>query len=238
MEIIQNKPKHNVFPNGKLWCFFGKPKVGKSTFAASWDKTLMIDLENGTSEIDCDVVKPRNLDELRKFLSDPQLKDFNTITIDTFDIVYTMLTDEVIKRMNNQFKTHYTYIGEFPMGAGWANAKNAVGDLIKKYFNPLLNQGKNIILLLHEKSELVQRKGEKDRIVYNISLPGQAATLVTGASYTIGRVYIEENGKNFISFSPAVDSTGSRSRALAGKKIPLSYKIMVETVEKYSSVGF
>jgi GTPase SAR1 family protein len=236
MEIINNKPQHNVFPSGKLWCFFGKPKVGKSTFASSWNKSLMIDLENGTSEIECDVVKPRNLDEIRKFLSDPQLKNFDTIVIDTFDIIYSMITDEVINRMNAQFKTRYTYIGEFPMGAGWANTKNGVNDLMKKYFYPLMNQGKNIILLLHEKSELVQRKGEKDKIVYNISLPGQAATLVTGASYTIGRVYIEENGKNFISFSPAIDMTGTRSHALAGKRIPLNFKKIVEIIESYKDI--
>ena len=237
MNIIKNVPKHNVFPSGKLWCFFGKPKVGKSTFAASWKNVLMIDLENGTSEIECDVVKPKNLTELRKFLSDPQLKEFDTIVIDTFDIVYAMITEEVIDRMNKQFKSQYTYIGEFPMGAGWANGKNAVNELIMKYFNPLMNQGKNVVLLLHEKSEIIQRKGEKDRTVYNITLPGQTATLVTGSSYTIGRIYMEDN-KNYISFSPSVDATGSRSRALAGKKMPLSYKMIVETIEKYKPTVF
>ena len=104
MQIIKNKPVHNKMPTGKLWCFFGKPKVGKSTFAASWDKPLMIDLENGATEIECDVVQPRNLDELRKFLVDPQLKNFDTIVIDTFDIVYTMVSSEVVDRMNRQFK--------------------------------------------------------------------------------------------------------------------------------------
>lgn len=237
MEIIKNKPTHNKMPNGKIWCFFGKPKIGKSTFASSWQNTLMIDLENGTSEIDCLVAKPKNLIELRKFMIDPQLKKFDTIVIDTFDVVYSMISDEVVRRMNNQFKTNYSYIGEFPMGAGWANGKNATNDFIMKYINPLLNQNKNIILLLHEKTEIVKRKGSEDQTIYNITLPGQTATLVTGASYTIGRIYMEGD-KNFISFSPAIDTTGSRSKALAGKKIPLSYKIMVETIEKYTPGEF
>lgn len=237
MEIIKNQPIHNKFPAGKLWVFFGKPKCGKSTFAASWPNSLMFDFENGTTDIECQVVKPKNLIEFRKFLIDPQLKDFDTIVIDTFDIVYSMIVEEVINRMNIQFKTHYTYIGEFPMGVGWSNGKNAVNELIMKYFDPLLNQGKNIILLLHEKSEIVQRKGEKDRTVYNITLPGQTATLVTGASYTIGRIYMEDN-KNYISFSPAVDVTGSRSKALAGKKMPLLFKMIVETIEKYKPTEF
>ena len=235
MEIIKNQPIHNKMPNGKIWVFFGKPKVGKSTFAASWDKPLIFDLENGTTDIECSVVKPKNLTEFRKFLSDPHLKEFDTIVIDTFDIVYSMIVEEVINRMNLQFKTQYTYIGEFPMGAGWAAGKNGVNELIMKYFNPLMNQGKNIILLLHEKSEIIQRKGEKDRTVYNITLPGQTATIVNGAAYTIGRIFMDDN-KNYISFSPAVDSTGSRSRALAGKKMPLSYKMIVETIEKYKAV--
>ena len=232
MEIIKNKPEHNKMPTGKLWCFFGKPKVGKSTFAASWDNSIIIDMENGTTEIECNVVKPRNLIEFRKFLQDPQLKKFDTIVIDTFDIVYSMVSDEVVRRMNNQFKTQYSYIGEFPMGAGWANGKNATNDILMKYFYPLMNQGKNVILLLHEKSEIVKRKGQEDKTVYNITLPGQTATLVTGASYTIGRIYMEGN-ENYISFSPKRDMTGSRSKALAGKKIPLNYKKLVNVIESY-----
>jgi hypothetical protein len=47
MEIIKNKPKHNVFPSGKLWAFFGKPKIGKSTFGSTWDKSIIFDFENG-----------------------------------------------------------------------------------------------------------------------------------------------------------------------------------------------
>ena len=238
MKIIKNNPVHNVFPKGKLWTFFGKPKTGKSTFAATWPNSLIFDFENGTTEIDCQVVKPKNIIEFRKFLQDPQLKNFETIVFDTFDIVYAMITEEVIIRMNHQNKTNYQSIGEFGFGTGWSNAKSEIDKLMKIYFNPLLNQGKTIILLIHEKSELIQRKGEKDRTIYNISIPGQAAGLVTGASYTIGRVYIEDNGKNFISFSPAIDATGTRSRALAGKKIPLDYNIMIKTIESYKPGGF
>jgi hypothetical protein len=47
-----------------------------------------------------------------------------------------------------------------------------------------------------------------------------------------------EDDKHLISFSPTVDLTGSRSRALAGKRIPLSYDIMVKTVEKYKTTEF
>lgn len=234
IKIEKNIPVHNKFPLGKLWIFFGKPKVGKSTFAATWNNPLIFDFENGTTEIECSVVKPKNLDEFKRNLADKDLLKFDTIVIDTFDIVYSMIADATVERMNRQFKTQYSYVGEFPMGGGWANSKNDVDKFIKQYLDPLLNQGKTIILLLHEKSEVIKRKGEDDRTVYNISLPGQTAALVTGAAYTIGRVYIEDGGKNAISFSPAVDATGSRSRALAGKRIPLTYDVMVKTIEKYT----
>ena len=233
MKIEKNIPIHNKFPVGKLWCFFGKPKVGKTTFVATWTKPLIFDFENGTTDVECYPVQPKNLDEFKRNLVNPQLDDFDTIVIDTFDIVYSMIADATVERMNRQFKTQYSYVGEFPMGAGWANSKNDVDKFIKQYINPLLNKGKTVVLLLHEKSETIQRKGEPDRTIYNISLPGQTATLVTGASYSIGRIYVEDNGKNAISFSPAIDATGSRSRALAGKRIPLSYEIMIKTIEKY-----
>ena len=237
MKIIQNKPEHNVFPTGKLWAFLGKPKIGKSTFGATWDKSIIFDFENGTSEIECSVIKPKNLIEFRKNLVDPQLKQFNTIIIDTFDVVYSMISDEVLTRMNRQNKTNYQSIGEFGFGTGWSNSKIATQKMIVQYFYPLMIQGKNVVLLLHEKSEIISREGKPDRTIYNISLPGQTASLVTGMVYTIGRVYMEDN-KHLISFSPAIDLTGSRSRALAGKKIPLSYEIMVKTVEKYNATEF
>jgi hypothetical protein len=79
----------------------------------------MVDFENGTSEIECSVIKPKNLIEFRKNLVDPQLKQFNTIIIDTFDVVYSMISDEVLTRMNRQNKTNYQSIGEFGFGTGW-----------------------------------------------------------------------------------------------------------------------
>lgn len=232
MEIIKNKPIHNKMPNGKLWLFFGKPKIGKSTFGATWEKSLIFDFENGVSEIECNVVKPKNLVEFRKFLVDSKLKEFDTIVIDSFDVVYSIITDEVLDRMNRQNKTNYTSIGEFSFGTGWSNSKIAAQKLIIQYFYPLMNQGKNIVLLLHEKAEIVSREGKPDRTVYNISLPGQAASLITGMAYTIGRIYIE-NDKRLISFSPNIDMAGTRSKSLAGKKIPLSYEIMKKTIENY-----
>lgn len=235
MNIIKNKPVINKLPKGKLFIFFGKPKTGKSTFAATWGKSLMIDLENGTTEIECAVVKPRDFVELRKFLKDPQIKEFDTIVIDTLDVVYAMMEEVIVNRMNGQFKTNYSYIGEFPMGAGWSNTKNLMKAFIIKDLMGLMRQDKNIILLLHEKSEIVKRKGESDRTVYNISLPGQTATLVTSLADVIGRITIE-NDQNIVSFSASADLGGSRIKALAGKKIPLSYEIMIKTIEKYTGL--
>ncbi len=146
-----------------------------------------------------------------------------------------MIADEVVDRLNRQNKTNYQSIGEFGFGTGWSNARIETQKLIVKYFYPLMTQGKNVVLLLHEKSEIISRQGQPDRTIYNIALPGQAATLVTGLSYTIGRIYID-NGKRLISFSPGIDKTGSRSRALAGKKIECSYKTIVETIEKYIDI--
>lgn len=232
MNIIKNVPKLNVMPTGKLWVFFGKPKVGKSTFAASWNKTLMIDLENGTTEILCDVVKPKNLDEFKKILVDPQLKDYDTIVIDTVDVIYAMMEENVIKRLNLQNKTNYSYIGEFSFGLGWASVKNMMRTFVLKDLTNLMRQNKNVILLLHEKSEIVKRKGQEDRTVYNVNLTGQTATVITSLCDVIGRIYIEKD-KNMISFSPNADLGGSRIKALAGKRIPASFEIMKKAIESY-----
>ena len=126
MNIEKNKPEPNKFPNNRLWICYGRPKVGKTTFAASWPDSIIIDLENGTNDIECTRVKPRTLKELKEALTMPELKDYQTIVIDSLDVLYSLLERNTISVLNKQLKTNYSYVGSFPMGAGWSHAKNSM----------------------------------------------------------------------------------------------------------------
>lgn len=233
MEIETVQPQPNKFPSNRLWLIYGRPKVGKTTFTATWNKPLILDLENGANDIECNRVRPRTLKELKDALTMPELKDYNTVVIDSLDIIYSLMERNTISILNKQLKTNYNYIGSFPMGAGWAHTKNSMKSWVFEYIIPIMQDDKNVIFIAHEKSEVVKRQGKEDETKYGISLPGQTGTLITSLCDAIGRVHIK-NSKHMISFSPAHDLGGSRIKALAGKDIPLNIKIMRSVIEKYT----
>lgn len=234
MNVEENIPEPNKFPNNRLFLIYGSPKTGKSTFAASWDNPLMVDLENGTSDIKCTRIRPRTYKELTTDLKDPDISNYDTIVIDSIDIVYNMLERIVINRLNKQLKTNYSYIGDFPMGAGWSGVKNGMSSWIYEYIDPLLQQDKNVILIGHEKSETIKRQGKDDLTQYKVNLSGKTGDMVTSLCHVIGRVYIKNNGKHHISFSGSHDIAGSRIKALAGRDVPLNIKVMRSVIEKYT----
>lgn len=233
MNIETVKPTPNIFPTNRLFLFYGAPKIGKTTFAVTWKNALIFDLENGANDVECTRVQPSTYKELKENLESPELADFDTIIIDSLDIVYNWAEREAIARLNKQMKTNYMHVGQFPMGGGWAAAKGSLKSWVFTYIIPLLQQDKNVILIAHEKSETVKRQGKDDETRYGISLPGSTATLVTSLCDAIGRVHIK-GGKHMVSFSPSQDLGGSRIKALAGRDIPLNIKILENVISKYT----
>jgi len=233
MEIEKIVPKVNEFPDNRLWLVYGAPKTGKTTFASTWKNPLIIDLENGSNNIECTRVRPRTMKELKDALTMKEIADYDTIVVDSMDIIYSFIERNTISVLNKQLKTNYSYIGSFPMGSGWAHSKNSLKSWIFEYVIPLTQNDKNVIIIAHEKSENVKREGKEDETKYNIALPGQTATLVTSLCEAIGRVHIKA-GKHMISFSPAHDLGGSRIKALAGRDMPLNIKVMQNVIAKYT----
>jgi hypothetical protein len=232
MEIETVTPEPSKFPVNRLWLIYGAPKTGKTTFANTWDKPLFFDLENGTNDIECVRVRPKTLKEFQDNLKDPELENYNTIIIDSIDLVFNFLERLVIGRLNKQLKTNYSFIGQFPNGLGWSSVRNAMKSWIFEFIVPITQSDKNVLFIAHEKSEIVKREGKEDKTRYGINIPGQTAGVITSLSDVVGRVHIK-GGKHMISFSPARDLGGSRIKAIAGRDIPLSIKVLRTVISKY-----
>ena len=234
MTITHNKPKPNVFPTNNLWVFFGSPKVGKSSFAAQWDKPLIFDLEAGYGNIEADIITPKSYSEFLKEIRNPKnLKPYNTVIIDTVDIAYEWVEKNTIESLNRNFKTSYDSIGSFPHGTGWAMARTATKKFI---FNDLFNitrMGKNVVIIAHEKAITITRNG-KDETAFKLALPGQTSSTVASLADVVGRVYSKSVAGKLeprISFSPGIDDGGSRIKSLANKDIPLDFTVLKNVVE-------
>lgn len=234
MTIIHNKPKLNIFPEDDLWLFFGSPKTGKSSFAAQWDKPLIFDLESGYSNIESDIIIPKNYQEfLREIQNRKNLKPYNTIVIDTIDIVYEWVEQRTISTLNSSFKTSYNSIGEFPHGTGWAVARMNTKKFIFKDLFDITRTGKNVVIIAHEKAITITRNG-KDETAYKLALPGQTSSTVSSLADAVGRVYSKSIAGRLeprISFAPGTDDGGSRIKALANKDIPLDFEVLKSVIE-------
>lgn len=234
MAIIHHKPETNKFPTDMLFGFFGRPKIGKSTFAASWDKPLIFDLESGYQEIEGDLIIPEKYgDFIRELHNKQNTKPYNTIVIDSLDVVYGWGEHNAMLALNKSFKTNYSTISEFPHGSGWGVARNNLKKFIMVDLFEIMRSGKNVVLILHEKSETIKRNN-KEETIYKIALPGQSSNMVEQLCSVIGRIYAKRIAGKFeprISFLPGEDDGGSRIKALAGKDIPLDFQVMKNVIE-------
>lgn len=232
--IIRNKPELNMFPKNNLWVFFGSPKTGKSSFAATWDNPLVFDLEAGYGNIEADIIVPKNYKEFLKAIRNPKnLNPYNTIVIDTIDIIYEWIERDTIDSLNRRSKTSYDSIGEFQFGVGWSMARMNTKKFV---FNDLFNitrMNKNVVIIAHEKAVTITRNNQESTI-FKLALPGQTSSTVASLADVVGRVYSKSIAGRLeprISFSPGIDDGGSRIKSLANKDINLDFKVLKAVVE-------
>ena len=234
MTIIHHEPETGKFPAGMLFTFFGRPKIGKSTFAAQFDSALIFDLESGYQSIKADLIIPKNYNEFIKELRNKKnIKPYKNIVIDSFDVVCEWLEQQAVDSLNKSFKTGYTSVGEFPHGAGWGVSRNNIKKFIINEVFDITRSDKNVIFIMHEKTETIKR-GNKEETIYKIALPGQASNLVASLSSIVGRIYAKEIAGKFeprVSFTPNRDDSGSRIKVLAGKEISLNFETLKSIIE-------
>lgn len=124
---------------------YGIPGVGKTTLATRKSKSLLCDIENGATRIDCKKVSVKTWEELLKFIKQAvELKDFDTIIFDSYTRIEKLATESICQ----------TY--------GWNNLeKPGFGkgyEVLKSYAQRFLNElevlnkaGKNTITVAHVK---------------------------------------------------------------------------------------
>ncbi len=81
---------------------YGSPGVGKSTLALSAPKPLLIDFDRGVSRVKayhrCPTIVFNTYDEVKKDLGSPEMKDFETVVIDTGGSFVTCLQNYVMEQ--------------------------------------------------------------------------------------------------------------------------------------------
>lgn len=218
----------NVFPMNDSWLFMGQPKVGKTTLAAAFPNPLIIDLEDGTNEIDGYVFKPDTFQQLEEIYCELEDKcDFETIVIDSMDIVQEWTQGAAIKYLNKKFKKNYEDVGEIPNGAGWADSRTRMMSFVEAW----KRVPANIVYVAHTKAVMAEKGGimEKSK---TLDLSGKLAHRIPAKIDNIGYCFAErvkvDDGfeiRRFISFQPYEElEAGCRRKALTGKIIPMTFQ--------------
>ena len=194
--------------------FYGQPKVGKSTLAASLTE-VSIDTENGLKHIaGVKRLGVSSLPELREAVNFCVEQKVTRIAIDTLDYIHAWLSKFVVAQYKDK---GIKAVGEIDWGAGWAQVEehmlNIMSDVRGKF--------DLVIFVAHQRQATFGEQNVKARL---IDLPGKLSRKIAGEADQIGFCEIErlEDGghSRFINFKPYEDfDSGGRLTALKEMRV-------------------
>ncbi len=186
MALTIIKATDDAKPRNLTMLIYGQPGVGKTSFAFTSSKPLLIDFDglafkSGNRK---DFVQVTSWEEVRNITAD-DLKDYDTIIIDTVGKAQDYC-EEYLLRLNPKFKTSMGKTISF-----WGALKTEfVG-----WFKQMNLLGKDVILIGHEKEEkngeLIQKRPD---------IAGGANGIVTSSVILLGYMQIQ-NKKRVVTFN-------------------------------------
>ena len=126
------------WPENATWLVYGPPKVGKTTFAAQWPETLILNTEpRGTRYVDgayvVDIADRGDLIDAYKTLKaayDSNKKPpYKTIAIDTIDAPADWICKKVMEELNTEA------MGQASGGYDWITSRERVISIIRMFAN-------------------------------------------------------------------------------------------------------
>jgi|TARA_Y100000310_G_scaffold228786_1_gene231098 hypothetical protein len=151
--------------------------------------------------------------------------EFNTIVIDTIDVINKWIEEEVIKELG------ITGMGEGSWGADWFKARKRNVDLIKKLQLFIKKNGYDLVLISHSKSST----STDGKIQLLPELPRGLAYALSAKADVIGYTTAnKEDGKYYISFQSYDErAVGSRLKPLAQKTLLFDYDAIKNEILNY-----
>jgi hypothetical protein len=220
----------------KILLIYGLPKIGKTGKAVELDDALLIDAEDGSGSYEALRVQPGNMSDLytivneinaegkaryEKGMRGDDLFPYKYGILDTLDKVEEWAEIYATAKykkspLGKDFKG--STILELGHGLGYFYLREEMLAIISK----LASVFKHLILIVHVKEKLLDKKGEQVK-VNDISLTGRLGAIVCSKADAIGFVYREAD-QLMISFDTGTDQImGARFKHLAGKKMPFEW---------------
>jgi hypothetical protein len=150
---------------------YGKPKIGKSTFAAGFPAGLFLDCEGGLQSLETFRLPVYSWDDFLKACGElaSGKHEFQTVVVDTIDQAYQRCREHVLGKLG------LTHESEGDIGKGWDMVSNEFLRVISKL--SLMPYG--LVLISHaQEKEFKTRTGKQMKIVP--TLPTRAGRGVMG----------------------------------------------------------
>lgn len=138
---------------------YGDPGIGKTTLASKAPRALIVDIEDGSSKLNCKRIRVTEYGQLREAVTFASRQDIDTVIFDSASAIEGMMIDEIC-RVNR-----WRDLSAPGFGKGQAAVHQHWRDFLKclHYFKA---RGKNMILIAHARTKTFENaQGENyDRI--------------------------------------------------------------------------
>lgn len=140
-------------PKDYILMFYGPPGAGKTTFANRLGRVLFLSTDRGTRHLDamrveCNSWKKFDLSVKKLEAMENPAEHYDFVAIDHLADWAAFAEDETCKRL------HVEGLGEAGFGKGWKEYKR----LMRGFVQRILALGIGVILIAHEKTELVKTR--------------------------------------------------------------------------------
>lgn len=225
--------------SNKYLLLYGRPKCGKTSFAAQCPNNLILCFEKGVNFLPgiyaADMEKWSDFKALLRQLSKTEVKGkFKTVTIDTVSLAWSLCERYICD--NNGVNA----ISDIPWGKGYALLKDEFSSALRK----ISMMGYGIILITHAKIRLEKIDDEHSVEVVSPNIPERAQDVINALVDIIGYIdYKPEEGgtakRDLITRETPTIVAGSRLKYLP-PRIPFGYHELVnaigEAIEKQGEV--
>lgn len=220
--------------DGMKVVLYGTPGVGKTTFASTFEKPILVRTEDGASAIDVPTFPEliTSTEQLRHVcaLLYKEKHDFKTVILDSLDWLEPVVWNELCKRSGKESIEDFGYgKGYIYLDVDWRKITNQFDWLNKK--------GMNVIVIAHSAAITITAPDSDDYMSYSLKLHKRASAIWTEWSDMILFLDYQKNiiksGKGDTAKSKAIGTgeriiyTASRPAYTAKSRWPIPESIMV-----------
>lgn len=206
---------------------YGAGGVGKTTFAATAPKPLLVDCEDGAKYfglrgINVDVARVANWSDLEGLFEIAASGTYETIIIDPIGELMEKLMRYMVKKNDRKL----VQADGSPSMAGWGWLKNTMRSTLKV----LRDSGANILILAH-----VEEKADEDRIIKRPMMMTKLSEELVNMVDIVGYMTVvqqEGEDKRIIIVDPTSDKYVAKDRTgQLGKYIPPDFGAIVKACQ-------